>query len=230
MPDSKTSFFAHNTSCIDDGAKIGDGTNIWHFCHVCSGAIIGKQCNLGQNVFIAGGVIIGNNVKIQNNVSAYAGLIVEDDVFLGPSCVLTNISNPRSQINRRKLYEKTILRRGCTIGANATIVCGSTVGRYALIAAGATVTHNVPDYALVMGCPAKQVGWVSRHGHRLQNPDSDGIMICPESGMRYRTNQNGNLINLDLDEEITLPEGMCTGKKSYREFKQNSISTDTGNS
>ncbi len=175
---------------------------------------------MGQNVFIAGGVKIGNNVKIQNNVSAYAGVIIEDDVFLGPSCVLTNISNPRSQINRRALYEETTLKRGCTIGANATIVCGTTIGHYALIAAGATVTHNVPDYALVMGCPAKQVGWVSRHGHRLRNPDNDGIMICPESKMRYREMPDGTITNIDLDDDSEFPEQMRTGTLVYRKFKQ----------
>ncbi len=182
-------FFAHESAVIDEGSAIGCKTKIWHFCHVSGNAVLGERCILGQNVFIAGGVEIGNNVKIQNNVSVYTGTIVEDDVFLGPSCVLTNVSNPRSQVNRHSLYQTTRIRRGATIGANATIVCGISLGRYCFIGAGAVVTKNVPDYALMLGNPARQHGWMSRHGHRLKNP-ADGILVCPESGYRYQGEGN----------------------------------------
>jgi UDP-2-acetamido-3-amino-2,3-dideoxy-glucuronate N-acetyltransferase len=211
-------FFAHETACVDLPAEIGEGTRIWHFCHVMSGAVIGRRCNLGQNVFVAAHVVLGDNVKVQNNVSIYEGTVIEDDVFLGPSCVLTNISNPRSQVVRRSLYEETLLRRGCTIGANATIVCGITIGRYAFVAAGAVVTRDVPDYALLMGNPARRVGWISRHGHRLENAAADGTMTCPESGYRYRED-GGRLRCLDLDEEEALPPEKAVGAKSYREFR-----------
>jgi len=163
--------------------------------------------------------VIGNNVKIQNNVSIYTGTVIEDDVFLGPSCVLTNVSNPRSQVNRHALYETTTLKRGCSIGANATIVCGVTIGRYAFVAAGAVVTKDVPDYGLVMGNPAQPAGWMSRHGHRLKNADGDGILRCPESGYRYREVQPGVLRCLDLDEERALNPELSKGSKSYRELK-----------
>jgi UDP-2-acetamido-3-amino-2,3-dideoxy-glucuronate N-acetyltransferase len=169
-------------------------------------ARIGENCNLGQNIFIASGVIIGNNVKIQNNVSVYTGIELEDDVFCGPSCVFTNVVNPRSQVLRHHLYERTVVRRGVTIGANATIICGATIGRYAFIGAGAVVRGNVPDYALMLGVPAVQKGWMSRHGHRLQNPDPGGVMICPESGWRYQENEPGVLYCLDWPEEAHLPE------------------------
>jgi UDP-2-acetamido-3-amino-2,3-dideoxy-glucuronate N-acetyltransferase len=182
------SYFVHPTAIVDDGAEIGEGTKIWHFCHVMKGAKIGKKCVFGQNVNVDGGTIIGNNVKVQNNVSIYTGIEIEDDVFLGPSCVLTNVTNPRSQVNRHSLYEKTVIKRGATIGANATIVCGVTIGRYAFIGAGAVVTKDVPDYALMLGNPARQKGWMSRHGHILKNPDKAGIMVCPESGYRYQLN------------------------------------------
>ena len=198
------SIFIHKSAYVDEGAVCGEGTKIWHFAHVMSGAKIGKGCVLGQNTMVANGVIIGDNVKIQNNVSIYSGTLIEDDVFLGPSCVLTNVRNPRSQIVRRELYERTVLRRGATIGANATIVCGVTVGRFAFIAAGAVVTHNVPDYALMMGVPAIQAGWMSRHGHRL----SRGTMTCPESGYRYEeiSTMFGNALRcLDLLEDEPLP-------------------------
>src|SRR5512137_1907069 len=178
-------YFAHESAYVDEGAAIGPGTKIWHFCHVMKGANIGERCVFGQNVNVDGGTVIGNNVKVQNNVSIYTGLVIEDDVFLGPSCVLTNVTNPRSQINRHSLYEKTVIKRGATIGANATIVCGVTIGRYAFIGAGAVVTKDVPDYALMVGSPARQKGWMSRHGHMLKNPDKDGILVCPESGLRY---------------------------------------------
>jgi UDP-2-acetamido-3-amino-2,3-dideoxy-glucuronate N-acetyltransferase len=183
------------------------------------GARIGQSCILGQNVNIDGGTVIGNNVKIQNNVSVYTGTIIEDDVFLGPSCVLTNVSNPRSQINRHSLYETTTLKRGATIGANATIVCGVTVGRYAFVAAGAVVTKDVPDYALVLGNPARQSGWMSRHGHKLKLDASDGSMRCPESGYRYAKSPEGRLHCLDLDEEAPLPEGRDKGTIGFRAFK-----------
>jgi len=214
------SYFAHETACVDEGARIGDGTKIWHFCHVAAGAKIGEGCSLGQNVFVAGGAKVGSRVKIQNNVSVYAGVTIEDDVFLGPSCVLTNVSNPRSQIVRRGIYEKTVIRRGATIGANATIVPGIEIGRYALIAAGAVVTKDVPDYALMIGLPTKQRGWVSRHGHPLNDPGPDGVTVCPESGYRYKEERPGVLRCLDLDEEAPLPEDKAVGRTAYGEFKK----------
>jgi UDP-2-acetamido-3-amino-2,3-dideoxy-glucuronate N-acetyltransferase len=183
-------------------------------------AKIGANCNIGQNVNIDGGVVVGNNVKIQNNVSLYTGVIVEDDVFLGPSCVLTNITNPRSQVSRRKLYEKTVLRRGATVGANSTIVCGIELGRYSFVGAGAVVTKNVPDYALMIGAPARQAGWMSRHGIRLPKPDSEGIMICAESGYRYKEVEKGVVRCLDLDEEAPLPPEKAVGRIPYDRFKE----------
>lgn len=214
-----TDVYIHPTACVDEPCQIGAGTKIWHFCHVMKNAQIGPECSFGQNVFVASGVKIGSNVKIQNNVSVYEGIEMEDDVFLGPSCVLTNITNPRSQVVRRGLYEGTLLRRGCTIGANATIVCGITVGRYAFIAAGAVVAKDVPDYALMVGVPGKRVGWMSRHGHRLKHPDADGVMVCPESGLRYQETDPGTLKCLDLDEEALLPLDMAVGEKTFDEFK-----------
>jgi len=210
-------YFAHPSAVIGKGAKIGKGTKIWHFTHVMDGAVLGESCNLGQNVVVSPGVSLGANVKVQNNVSIYSGTTVEDDVFLGPSCVLTNISNPRSQVNRRNLYEKTVIRRGASIGANATIVCGNTLGRYCLIAAGAVVTKDVPDYALMVGAPARQKGWVSRHGHVLGSPDLGGVYLCPESNLRYRCDSEGQMRCLDIDEETALPPSMSTGTRSYRE-------------
>jgi UDP-2-acetamido-3-amino-2,3-dideoxy-glucuronate N-acetyltransferase len=189
------------------------------------GARIGANCVLGQNVNVDGGTLIGNNVKIQNNVSVYTGVVIEDDVFLGPSCVLTNVSNPRSQVNRHSLYERTTLKRGCTIGANATILCGVTVGRYAFVAAGSVVTHDVPDYALVMGNPARRTGWMSRHGHRLTDPDASGIMRCPENGHRYQEVQPGVLRCLDLDEEAPLPAEFAKGTRPYKELKQHKVNS-----
>jgi len=202
---SEREYFVHPTAIIDEPCTIGKGTKIWHFCHVMSGARIGERCVLGQNVFIGSDVVIGNNVKIQNNVSVYTGVELEDDVFCGPSCVFTNVSNPRSEIVRHHLYERTLVRRGATIGANATIVCGVTIGRYAFIGAGAVVVSDVPDYALMLGVPARQRGWVSRHGHRLQNPSDEGIMICPESGWRYKEVEPGVLRCLDWPEDEPLP-------------------------
>ncbi len=215
-------YFVHESAYADEGAQIGARTKIWHFSHVMKGAKIGERCVIGQNVNVDGGTVIGNNVKIQNNVSVYTGAVIEDDVFLGPSCVLTNVSNPRSQVNRHSLYEATNLKRGCTIGANATIVCGVTVGRYAFVGAGSVVTKNVPDFALVVGNPARQMGWMSRHGHRLDVPDSDGIMRCPESGYRYQEVAPGVLRCLDLDEESPLPADLSVGIKSYRQIKEES--------
>ncbi|MBN1293332.1 MAG: N-acetyltransferase [Candidatus Latescibacteria bacterium] len=215
-----TAYFKHDSAYIDEPCEIGEGTRIWHFSHLLKNAKIGKNCILGQNVSIGNYVVIGNNVKIQNNVSVYTGTIVEDDVFLGPSCVLTNITNPRAQIDRHSLYEKTVIRRGATIGANATIVCGVTIGRYAFIAAGAVVVKNVPDYALMVGVPARQKGWVSRHGHMLINPDNEGVMVCPESGLRYKQHED-SVRCIDIDEDVSLPEEMRTGKIPYDHYKNN---------
>jgi len=203
---------------VDEGAAIGRGTKIWHFSHVMPGARIGERCILGQNVNVDNGVLLGNNVKVQNNVSLYTGVVVEDDVFLGPSCVLTNVTNPRSQVSRHSLYEKTLIRRGATIGANATIVCGVTIGRYAFIGAGAVVTKDVPDYALILGNPGRQHGWMSRHGHRL-NPGPDGTMVCPESGFRYQETEPGVIKCLDLNEQDPLPPELAKGAKPYDSFK-----------
>lgn len=203
---SAREYFIHPTAFIDEPCSIGAGTKVWHFCHVMKNARLGERCILGQNVFIATDVVIGNNVKIQNNVSVYTGVELEDDVFCGPSCVFTNVTNPRSQIVRHHLYERTLVRRGATIGANATIVCGVTIGCYAFIGAGAVVCEDVPDYALVLGVPARQQGWMSRHGHRLQNPDDHGIMICPESGWRYQEIEPGVLRCLDWPEDKPLPD------------------------
>lgn len=201
-----SNYYKHESAFVDEPADIGDGTKIWHFCHVMSGSTLGRGCILGQNVFVANGVRVGNNVKIQNNVSLYTGVEIEDDVFCGPSCVFTNVVNPRSQVLRHHLYEKTMIRRGATIGANATIVCGATVGRYAFIAAGAVVRGDVADYALMTGVPAKRRGWMSRHGHRLPQAGADGVMVCPESGWRYKEVVPGTLRCLDLDEDAPIPE------------------------
>ena len=213
-------YFAHESAYVDAGAQIGAGTKIWHFSHVMKGAQIGEKCVVGQNVNIDGGTIIGRNVKIQNNVSVYTGAVIEDDVFLGPSCVLTNVTNPRSQVNRHSLYETIWLKRGCTIGANSTIVCGTTVGRYAFVGAGSVVTKDLPDFALVVGNPARQVGWMSRHGHRLEAPDGEGVLTCPESGYRYVETAPGVLRCLDLDEEAPLPAELSKGTKSYRQVQE----------
>jgi UDP-2-acetamido-3-amino-2,3-dideoxy-glucuronate N-acetyltransferase len=202
---TEKSYFAHPSAYVDDPVVIGARTKIWHFCHVMSGATLGEGCILGQNVLVASGVRIGDNVKIQNNVSLYEGVELEDDVFCGPSCVFTNVTNPRSQIVRRGQYQKTLVRRGASIGANATIVCGTTIGRYAFIAAGAVVTKGeIPDYALIAGVPGRRKGWISRHGHKLPTPDADGIMRCPESGWRYREVEPSVVRCLDHDEEAPL--------------------------
>jgi len=181
--------FIHPTAIIDPNCQIGDGTKIWHFSHLMPHCKIGKNCNLGQNVFVAEGVTIGDHVKVQNNVSIYAGVEVEDDVFLGPSMVFTNVLNPRSFIERKSEFKKTLVRKGATIGANATIVCGNSIGRYALVGAGAVVTKPVLDYALMVGNPAVQIGWVSEYGHTLSF-DEQGRAVCPESGQQYRLEQN----------------------------------------
>lgn len=177
-------FYVHPTSVIDPGAIIGEGTKIWHFCHVMGTALLGRDCNLGQNVFVAGNVSIGNRVKIQNNVSLYTGVICEDDVFLGPSMVFTNVINPRSAVNRKEEYQTTLVRQGATIGANATIVCGITLGKYCFVGAGAVVTHDVPDYALVVGNPARQTGWMSEAGVKIFFND-EGKAVCPQTGLTY---------------------------------------------
>ena len=212
-------YFRHESAYVDEGAVIGDDTKIWHFSHVMSGARIGSRCVLGQNVNIAQDAVIGDGCKIQNNVSVYAGTILEDDVFLGPSCVLTNVTNPRAQVNRHAIYEVTRISRGATIGANATIVCGHTVGRYAFVAAGSVVTRDVPDYALIIGNPGHQVGWMSRHGHRLGEPDGTGAMVCPESGLRYQETTDGVLRCLDVEEDAPLPEALNRGSRAYAEFR-----------
>jgi UDP-2-acetamido-3-amino-2,3-dideoxy-glucuronate N-acetyltransferase len=213
-------YFVHESSYVDEGAVVGNGTKIWHFSHVMAGAKIGERCSFGQNSCVSPSVVIGDNVKVQNNVSIYEGTIIEDDVFLGPSCVLTNVTNPRSQVLRRSLYEETLLKRGCSIGANATVVCGITIGCYSFVAAGAVVAKNVPDYALMIGVPARQKGWMSRHGLPLNNPDADGVMVCPESRLRYKELEPGVLRCLDLDEDAPLPEALAVGKVVYDEFKQ----------
>jgi UDP-2-acetamido-3-amino-2,3-dideoxy-glucuronate N-acetyltransferase len=177
--------FIHATAVVDKGSTIGEGTKIWHFCHIMPDCIIGQNCNIGQNVVISPRVVLGGNVKVQNNVSIYTGVTCDDDVFLGPSMVFTNVINPRSAINRRENYLKTHVGKGASIGANATIVCGHNIGEYAFIGAGAVVTKDVPPYALVIGNPARQTGWISEYGHRL-NFDKDGIATCPESGATYQ--------------------------------------------
>ncbi len=188
-------YFKHESAYIDEGCTIGDDTKIWHFSHIMSGCKIGNGCNIGQNVVISPNVVIGDNVKIQNNVSVYTGVVCEDYVFLGPSMVFTNVINPRSEVNRRDEFMTTIIRRGASVGANATIVCGNEIGEYALIGAGAVITKPVAPYALVVGNPAHRIGWVSRYGHRLHF-DKEGIAVCPETNERYRLS-NGNVILIE---------------------------------
>jgi len=184
-------YFAHPTAVIDDGCSIGEGTKIWHFSHIMTGSVMGKGCNVGQNVVVSPDVVLGNNVKVQNNVSIYTGVICEDDVFLGPSMVFTNIVNPRSAVVRKDQYVKTLVKKGASIGANATIVCGITLGEYCFIGAGAVVTKDVKPYSLVVGNPARRVGWMSRFGHRLHF-DDQGMATCPEGGDKYKL-QNGSV-------------------------------------
>ena len=207
----------HPSAVVDDGAGIGQGTAIWHFSHICSGAFIGNNCSIGQNVLVADNAKLGNGVKIQNNVAIYGGITVEDDVFLGPSCVLTNVTNPRSQVGRKSLYEKTLIKRGATIGANATIVCGITLSRYCFIGAGAVVTKNIPDYGLVLGNPGKLYGYMSRHGHKLTFNES-GRATCPESKYLYEKIDQ-QVRCLDLKEEDSLPFDLSIGSHDYDSFK-----------
>ena len=183
-------FTAHETAVIDDGCSIGEGTHIWHFSHLMTGCTVGKNCNIGQNVVIAPGVVLGDGVKVQNNVSIYTGVTCEDDVFLGPSCVFTNVINPRSAVSRKHEYMPTKVCKGASVGANATIVCGHTIGAYAMIGAGAVVIKDIPAYALVVGNPSRQIGWVSEHGHRLHF-DGDGNAVCPETKERYYSHGAG---------------------------------------
>jgi UDP-2-acetamido-3-amino-2,3-dideoxy-glucuronate N-acetyltransferase len=185
----KRRYFAHKTAVIDKGCKIGNGTKIWHFSHIMTGCEIGENCNIGQNVVISPGVKIGKNVKVQNNVSIYTGVICDDDVFLGPSMVFTNIINPRSAIIRRDSYQTTIVEKGASVGANSTIICGNIIGRYAFVGAGAVVTKDVRPYSLVIGNPARQTGWMSEYGHKLKFDDK-GYAVCPESSERYRLENN----------------------------------------
>jgi len=187
-------YYVHESAIVDDGCEIGDGTKVWHFSHLISGCKIGKNCSIGQNCVIFSDVVLGNNVKIQNNVSVYTGVICGDDVFLGPSCVFTNVINPRSAVNRKNQYAKTHVGNGASIGANATIVCGHDIGEYAFIGAGAVVTKNVPPYSLWVGNPAKQMGWISEYGHRLKF-DANGVAVCEESKESYKL-ENGKVTKL----------------------------------
>jgi UDP-2-acetamido-3-amino-2,3-dideoxy-glucuronate N-acetyltransferase len=185
--EKEINFFVHETAVVDAGCDIGNGTKIWHFSHIMPNSIIGKECNIGQNVVVSPNVVLGNNVKVQNNVSIYTGVICENDVFLGPSMVFTNVMNPRSAINRKNQYLKTIVKKGASIGANATIVCGNNIGEYAFIGAGAVVTKEVSSYALVVGNPSRQIGWVSEYGHRLKF-DENNLATCHESNVQYQLN------------------------------------------
>jgi UDP-2-acetamido-3-amino-2,3-dideoxy-glucuronate N-acetyltransferase len=191
---NESNYFAHSTAVIDEGCKIGSGTKIWHFSHIMPGCLIGENCNIGQNVVVSPQVVLGKNVKVQNNVSIYTGVICEDDVFLGPSMVFTNVINPRSAINRKSEYAKTIVKKGATIGANATIVCGHDIGRFAFIGAGAVITKDVPDYALLVGNPARQTGWMSEYGHKLKF-NLEGFAECPESKEKYKLSE-GKVIKI----------------------------------
>jgi UDP-2-acetamido-3-amino-2,3-dideoxy-glucuronate N-acetyltransferase len=202
---SERAYFAHESAYIDEAVSIGSGTRIWHFSHVMTGAEIGADCNIGQNVVVGRGVRVGRGVKVQNNVSLYEGVELGDYVFCGPSCVFTNVVNPRSEIDRKTEFRPTRVGRGASIGANATIVCGTTIGRYAFIAAGAVVKRGeVPDYALMGGVPARQLGWMSRHGYLLGEPNSEGHRVCPASGWRYAEVASGKLRCLDRDEDESL--------------------------
>ncbi len=194
------SYFAHETAVVDVGCQIGEGTKIWHFSHIMPNCVIGEKCNIGQNVIISPQVVLGKNVKIQNNVSLYTGVTCDDDVFLGPSCVFTNVINPRSAVNRRSEYAKTHVGKGASIGANATIVCGHDIGVFAFIGAGAVVTRTVPAYALVVGNPARQMGWMSEYGHRLQF-DENGLAICPERNEKYQL-INGTVTKLECQTPL----------------------------
>ena len=198
-------YYIHPSSIIDEPCNIGEGTKIWHFCHIMSGVQIGQNCRLGQNVMVGSNVIIGDNVKIQNNVSVYEGVVLENDVFCGPSCVFTNVINPRSEIVRRDAYQQTTVRQGATIGANSTIMCGISIGRYAFIGAGSLVLRDVPDYGLILGVPGILKGWMSCHGYRLPHPDKNSIMVCPGSGWRYKEIEPLVIKCLDWPEDKPLP-------------------------
>jgi UDP-2-acetamido-3-amino-2,3-dideoxy-glucuronate N-acetyltransferase len=214
---SNVNFKIDPSAVVDQGAVIGEGTAIWQFSHICAGAVIGNNCSIGQNVLVADNAKLGNGVKIQNNVAIYGGITVEDDAFLGPSCVLTNVTNPRSQVSRKSLYEKTLIKRGATIGANATIVCGITLGRYCFVGAGAVVTKDIPDYGLVLGNPGKLSGYMSRHGHKLIFNEL-GMASCPESKFVYEKKED-QVHCLDLSEEEPLPTELSVGSQDYDSFK-----------
>jgi len=199
-----TGTFVHPSACVEEPALLGAGTKVWHFVHVQAGAKVGEGCMLGHAVFVAGGATLGRGVRVQNHVSIYAGTLIEDDVFLGPSCVLTNVKNPRATLNRRDAYQGIRIRRGATIGANATLLPGVTIGRHAFVAAGAVVSRDVPDYALVVGVPARQECWMSRHGQRL-DPSPGATVTCPEGGLSYRLGDDGSLECLDLSVDAPLP-------------------------
>ena len=199
-------YYVHPSAYIDEPVDIGAGTKIWHYCHVMKRAAIGERCVLGQNAFVGSDVVIGNGVRIQNNVSVYTGVELEDEVFCGPSCVFTNVLNPRSEVERKSEFRKTLVRRGATIGANATVICGTTIGRYAFVGAGAVVRNDVPEYGLALGVPAVVKGWMSRHGHQLPDPDDTGTMTCPETGWRYRLVETDTVRCLDWPEDRPLPE------------------------
>ena len=214
----KNSIKVHPSSVVDQGAVLGQGTAIWHFSHICAGAVIGANCSLGQNVLVADDAFLGNNVKVQNNAAIYGGITVEDDVFLGPSCVLTNVTNPRSQVSRKSLYEKTLIKRGATIGANATIVCGINLGRYSFIGAGTVVTKDIPDYGLVLGNPGKLSGYMSRHGHKLTFNEL-GRATCLESNFVYEKVEE-QVRCQDLGEDDPLPIELSIGSQDYDSFKR----------
>lgn len=213
-----TDYFVHSSAFADEPRHIGAGTKIWHFSHVMPEAKIGTNCILGQNVHVGSEVVIGNSVKIQNNVSVYTGTVIEDEVFLGPSCVLTNVTNPRSQINRHDMFEQTLIKRGATVGANATIVCGSTIGCYAFIAAGAVVSGDVPNYALMRGVPARPKGFMSRHGYKLNFDPQTQLAVCEGSGLKYEL-KNHQVKCLDVGEEDTLSENLTKPSLKYRDQK-----------
>lgn len=209
-------YSVHPSAIVDEPVEIGEGTRIFHFCHISAGSRLGKRCTLGQNVFVAPNVTLGDDVRVQNNVSLYEGVEVEDWVFLGPSVVFTNVTNPRAEVNRRGKFEVTRVCRGATVGANATILCGVTIGAYAFVGAGSVVTKDVPPYALVIGVPARKTGWMSRHGQKLGPANSEGIMVCPESGLRYRRQGTG-LLCLDVNENAPLAtEGRVNGESYMR--------------
>lgn len=204
MSDTDKPYCVHETAIVDDGVEIGAGTRIWHYSHIIKGSVIGERCSIAQNVVVGPDTVIGDGVKVQNNVSVFKGVTLEDYVFCGPSMVFTNVYNPRSEIPRMQELMPTLVRRGATLGANCTVVCGVTIGRYAMIGAGAVVKQDVPDYAMIVGVPGHQIGWVSRHGHRM-TADSDGVMVCSESGYRYREVEPGVVRCMDLDEDAPLP-------------------------